>query len=240
MIEVVSETGSTNADLAARLRGGERVREGDWLVADRQTAGRGRQGRQWLDGHGNFMGSTVVRLRGGEPQPASLALVAGIAVHAAVSSRLPADRTAILKWPNDVIVGHAKLAGILLERVEDAVIVGIGVNLSSAPPLPDRAAAALTDSGGHLTRDQFARDLASGFELEVQRWRDYGLAPIIARWLAVAHAPGTALRVHEPGGETVEGSFAGLDEAGGLQLRLADGTTRAIHAGDVLLAENPN
>ena len=62
MIQTVAETGSTNADLAARLRSGERVGEGDWLVADRQVAGRGRQGRPWSDGAGNFMGSTVVRL----------------------------------------------------------------------------------------------------------------------------------------------------------------------------------
>ncbi|MEJ5976029.1 biotin--[acetyl-CoA-carboxylase] ligase [Novosphingobium sp. PS1R-30] len=231
MIHTLAETGSTNADLAARLRASESVAEGDWLVADRQTAGKGRQGREWLDGAGNFMGSTVVHLRFGDPEPASLALLVGLAVHEAVTPLLNDGLSATLKWPNDLLIGRAKLAGILLERVNDSVIIGVGVNLAQAPEVPDRETVALQG----VDRDAFAADLAREFAAELERWRNFGLAPIVQRWLAAAHPLGTPLTVGEPGEEGLIGAFAGLAEDGALLLRLADGRTRAIHAGEVRL-----
>lgn len=231
LIEYLAETGSTSVDLAERLRGPGFVAEGFWLVADRQTAGKGRQGRAWCDGAGNFMGSTLVHRRFGDPDAASLALAAGLAVHETVSSRLPPGAEARLKWPNDLMIGTAKLAGILLEMVGDSVIVGIGVNLAVAPALADRETIAL----GGADRDAFAADLARMFALELDRWRSFGLAPIVNRWLAAAHPPGTRLSVGEPGEAPLAGTFAGLTEEGALLLRLADGRTRVIHAGDVRL-----
>ena len=230
-IEFVVETGSTNADLAARLRSGTGVREGHWLVADRQHAGKGRRGRSWLDAPGNFMGSTAVHLRFGDPEAASLALLAALAVHEAVSARLPVGAEARLKWPNDVLIGSAKLAGVLLERVAGSVVIGVGVNLVAAPDLPGREAIALGSAG----RDAFAADLARLFDLELERWRSFGLPPIIHRWLAVAHPLGAPLAVGERGETPLAGSFAGLTDSGALQLRLADGNVRIIHAGDVRL-----
>ena len=237
LIERVSETGSTNADLAARLGAGERVTEGHWLVADRQSAGRGRQGRAWFDGAGNFMGSTVVHPGHGDPPANTLALVAGLALHAVVEPLVPPPQRPLLKWPNDVLVGSAKLAGILLERVADAVVVGIGVNLAQAPALPDREAVALTAFGPAPDRDAFAASLAASFARELERWRTYGLEPLVARWPAAAHSQGTPLAIGEPGLDSLFGTFAGLTPEGALQLRLADGTLRAIHAGEVRLAE---
>lgn len=236
MIEFIKETGSTSADIAARLHAGEYVPEGHWLVADRQTAGRGRQSREWFDGGGNFMGSTVVHLRSGDPEPPSLSLLAGLAVYEAVSAKAGAPAAMTLKWPNDVMVGDAKLAGILLERIGDAVVVGIGVNLVSAPQLPDRATVSLVDLGVTINRDAFAEDLARTFDFELERWRNYGLAPIIKRWLAVAHPKGTPLTAYEPGEAPLSGTFVGLGDDGSLQLRLADGSSRAIHAGEVSLS----
>ncbi|MDR2858325.1 MAG: biotin--[acetyl-CoA-carboxylase] ligase [Novosphingobium sp.] len=235
MIEYLAQTGSTNADLAARLRAGGFVPEGHWLVADRQTAGRGRQGREWFDGAGNFMGSTVVHQRFGDPAAATLALVAGLAVHEAVAARLPAGVEARLKWPNDVLVGTAKLAGILLERAADSVVIGIGVNLASAPSLADRQAVSLAGFGAVPDRDAFAADLVRLFDSELDRWRSFGTGPIVKRWLAAAHPPGTPLVAGEPGEVPVKGRFVGLAEDGALQLRLADGTLRVIHAGEVRL-----
>ena len=237
MIQVVSETGSTNADLTARLAAGERVPEGDWLIADRQSAGKGRLGRAWFDGAGNFMGSTVVHPGHGDPPASTLALVAGLAVHEAVSPHIPPPRRAMLKWPNDVLVGGAKLAGILLERTSDSVVVGIGVNLTAAPELPDRATTALSTFGPAPSRDAFAAMLAATFDRELERWRTYGLEPLIARWIAAGHPPGRALAIGEPGQEPLYGTFTGLTPDGALQLRLADGSVRAIHAGEVRLAE---
>ncbi|PCD03987.1 biotin--[acetyl-CoA-carboxylase] ligase [Sphingomonas spermidinifaciens] len=229
MVEV-AETGSTNADLAVLAAGG--AEEGLWLRADRQTAGRGRQGRAWTSPPGNFYGSTLVRLRPSDPPPTSLSLVAGVALHEAAGAYLPAPQPLRLKWPNDLLLGGAKLAGILLERIEAAVIVGIGVNLAHAPALPDRPTATLDAAP---TPADFAHTLAAAFARWLGRWRGEGLGAIREAWLARAHSLGAALRLHGPDGDAIEGLFDGLAADGALRLRLADGRTRVIHAGDVFL-----
>lgn len=236
MIHTVPETGSTNADLAARIAAHERVAEGEWLIADRQNAGRGRQGRVWFDGAGNFMGSTVVWPGQGDPPLGTLALVAGLALLDAVAPLIPPPHQARLKWPNDLLIGAAKLSGILLEGAGEAVIVGIGVNLAQAPAVEGRETIALSAFGPAPDRDLFAASLARHFDAELERWRSYGLEPLIRRWQAAAHPLGTPLAVGEPGETPLQGTFAGLASDGALQLRLADGTTRTIHAGEVRLA----
>ena len=233
LIRTVAETGSTNADLADALRAGERVSEGDWLVADRQTAGRGRQGRAWFDGAGNFMGSTVVRLGPADPPASTLALLAGLALYETVSPLLADPSALSLKWPNDLLVGRAKLAGILLEREGDAVVIGIGVNLAAAPDVEGRETTALASLGPAPDRDAFAEALAAIFDRELERWRTVGIEPMLRRWQAAAHPPGTPLTVHEASGEVVSGQFAGLAADGSLLLCLEDGAVRPIHAGDV-------
>lgn len=236
MIEYLAETGSTNADLLERVRQGERVSEGNWLVAERQLAGKGRQGRTWFDGAGNFMGSTVVEVRASDPPPASLALVAGLAVYETVVAMVSEPGALALKWPNDLLLRGAKLAGILLEREGDAIVVGIGVNLGKAPDLPDRETIALSALGPAPDRNQFANSLARQLDTELERWRTFGLPPMIRRWELAAHALGTELRVQPPGEDVLLGAFAGLDDSGALQLRLPDGEVKVIHAGDVMLA----
>ncbi|PNU06223.1 biotin--[acetyl-CoA-carboxylase] ligase [Novosphingobium guangzhouense] len=231
MIEIVAETGSTNADLAKRLSDGEYLSEGRWLVADRQNSGRGRLGRVWDDGAGNFMGSTVVRVAPGDPSPATLALMTGLALYQALSPFVH-DGLA-LKWPNDLLVHDAKIAGILLEMVSGVVIVGIGVNLAQAPDIAGRRTAALGE--GAPSRDVFAEAMAYSFEVELQRWRTAGIGPLLRRWQAAAHPVGTPLRVMPPGERAVDGTFAGLADDGNLRLALLDGSVRTIHAGDVLL-----
>lgn len=236
MIRTVPETGSTNADLLSGLRSGERIAEGDWLVADRQTSGRGRQGRKWFDGAGNFMGSTVVRLTQGDPPPASFALAVGLALYEAVMPLL-ADPTPLqLKWPNDLTYSGAKLAGILLEREGTALVVGIGVNLAQAPALKDRATISLSAIGPAPSRDMFTMTLRSSFALELDRWRSYGVEPLVRRWLVAAHPRGTQLTVAPPGEARLMGAFDGLTGDGALRLRTIDGATRVIHAGDVFFA----
>lgn len=236
MIRTIPETGSTNADLLAALRAGERVSEGDWLVADRQTAGRGRQGREWSDGTGNFMGSTVVRLTPGGPAPASFALAAGLAAYEALLPLLPEPASLQLKWPNDLTFGGAKLAGILLEREGEAMVVGIGVNLARAPAIEGRTTIALAALGPAPDRDRFGAGLAAAFATELERWRSYGLDPLVRRWQAAAHPVGTPLTIAPPGEERLAGMFDGLTDDGALRLRLADGSSRVMHAGDVFFA----
>lgn len=232
---IVAQTGSTNADLLARIAAGEDLAEGTWLIADRQIAGRGRQGRQWLDGPGNFMGSTVVRLGGLDPSPASLSFVAALAVYGAAAGRIARPACLQLKWPNDILLSGAKFCGILLEREGDCAVVGIGVNLAGAPKLVDRATLALSDLGTAPDRDLFAADLAASFTTELERWRRYGTGPLFSRWQAAAHQSGTRLSVHDDKGVRVSGCYMGLAEDGALCLSLDDGTTRVFHAGDVML-----
>jgi BirA family biotin operon repressor/biotin-[acetyl-CoA-carboxylase] ligase len=139
-----------------------------------------------------------------------------------------------LKWPNDVLLNGGKFCGLLLERVGAAVVVGIGVNLASTPR-SESAARALAEIGPAPDRDIFAAQLAAQFDIELRRWRQFGLEPILNRWLAAAHAVGSALTVHEPSGARISGTFDGLEPDGALRLRLADGSARVIHAGDVIL-----
>lgn len=234
MIETVAEIASTNSALLARLDAGETIGEGTWLVADRQTAGRGRAGRQWSDGHGNFMGSTVAHVRAGDPPAPTLSLVAGVALHRA----LGAVAGALLKWPNDVLVEGAKLAGILLERHGDAVVVGIGVNLAQAPVVPDRPTVSLAALGHAIPRDPFAQTLADEWRAALAQWHSDGWAALRDDWLARAHPRGTLLSVHDRDAGPIIGAFAGLDPDGAALLRLADGQQRAIHAGDMELVRD--
>lgn len=234
-LQFVSSTGSTNADLLASVRGAAPVPEGQWLIADRQTAGRGRQGRGWEDGRGNFMGSTVIRLAPGDPAPASLALVSGLALYETVRTLLSGPVQLQLKWPNDLMIDGAKLAGILLERAGDCVVAGFGVNLAHAPKVAGRQTAALTRYGPAPDRDLFAATLADSLAEELARWRTYGVEPVIRRWQTAAHPVGTRLTVLPPGELQLAGEFAGLAEDGSLRLALPNGETRIIRAGDVML-----
>lgn len=234
-IQIVEETGSTNADLAKRARAGD-MQEGQWLVARRQTAGKGRQGREWFDGSGNFMGSTLVTLKPNDPPPATLSFVAALALYDAVGEALIQSNRPVLKWPNDVLLKDGKLSGILLELVGDHVVVGIGVNLARAPKLEDRKTAALSDYGPAPSVDWFSDCLARFFAQRLSAWRQGGLAPILKEFLEGSlHRPGTHINVHDTDGSRVEGMFAGLEQSdGALRLRLADGSERVIRAGDIV------
>jgi BirA family biotin operon repressor/biotin-[acetyl-CoA-carboxylase] ligase len=237
LIDFVPETGSTNADLLARLAGGERVPEGYWFVAARQTAGKGRQGRRWLDAPGNFMGSTVVHLSERDPPPPTLSFVAALAVYETVLPYLPGSRELMLKWPNDVLLGGAKFCGLLLEREGPSAVIGIGINLASAPEVADRRTRAVSEFAPSPGVETFAYRLAEQFDVELARWRQFGLDPILGRWRVAAHPLGTPLTVHEPSGALVSGVFDGLEPDGALRLRLEDGTARVIHAGDVSIED---
>lgn len=232
-IRNVAETGSTNDDLAELARKG--AEEGVWIRAGRQSGGRGRQGREWHSPPGNLYASTLVRLRPADPPAPTLALVAAVALQETASD-FAVDGVAIqIKWPNDLLVAGAKLSGILLERIGDSIVIGFGVNLANHPDLIDRPAINMGMLGCAPDPAQFLEALAKGFARWVARWRGEGLEPIRTRWLAAAHPLGTALSTHNAAGARIEGLFDGLDESGALRLRLADGTVRVIHAGDVFL-----
>jgi len=226
-IRIVERTGSTNADLLADRT----VNEGDWLVALTQEAGRGRQGREWISESGNFFGSTLVLLQKGNPPAPSLSLAAGLALIEAVDLAAP-GLPLMLKWPNDLLLGTAKLGGILLERNGNRVVAGFGVNLGKAPHVEGRDVAALN---GVLIPQAFAPLLAGSFARLLDLWRTTEPDAFAKAWLARAHPVGTRLTIHSAPGETTTGRFDGIEPDGALQLRREDGEIDIIRAGDVEL-----
>lgn len=223
-IRTVAATGSTNADLLELAREG--AVDGLWLRAEIQLAGRGRQGRSWASPAGNLYASTLVRLRPSDPPAGLLALVAAVALREAVG-------VGMIKWPNDLLIDGAKVAGILLERTDDAVVAGFGVNIAHAPQLPDRATTTLSDAGLALTPGKLVVTLADRFSAWLARWREPAVGAVADAWLAYAHPSGSPLSVNLPDGGRAEGRFDGLAPDGALALRLASGERRTIHAGDV-------
>jgi BirA family transcriptional regulator, biotin operon repressor / biotin---[acetyl-CoA-carboxylase] ligase len=208
--------------------------EGSWLRAGRQTGGRGRMGRIWESSGGNLFCSTLVRVSPYDPPAHTLALVSANAVHALVAPLC--DGQARIKWPNDVLVDGAKIAGILLERVGDAIVIGIGVNVIGHPTALDRPVTSLAAQGACDADAASLLDrLIELFAHWLAIWRAQGLEPVRAHWLLNAHPAGAPMRVMLPNGEAIEGAFDTLDRDGMLILRLANGQSRAIHAGDIIL-----
>lgn len=182
---------------------------------------------------GNLYASTLVRLRPSDPPAATLALVAAVALQEVVNGVIAATATAQLKWPNDLLIDGRKVSGVLLERSEAVVVVGIGVNVAHHPALAGAAATSLRACGATIDAVALLDQLAAGFARWLSVWRAEGVGAIADRWVHRAHPPGTMLSVNLPDGENVVGRFAGLDEGGALVLGLADGGARVIHAGDV-------
>jgi BirA family biotin operon repressor/biotin-[acetyl-CoA-carboxylase] ligase len=233
-IHHVAETGSTNADMLELARTAS-ISEGDWLYADVQTSGRGRLGRDWVSPVGNVYASSLVTLRLSDPAAPTLALVAAVSVYDTLKI-WTAEQTLTIKWPNDLLIGGAKISGILLEGIGNAVVVGIGVNLAPVPTDIDRPAISLATLGiAPPDAKTFLETLIEIFETWLSRWRAEGLPTIRAAWLDRAHPIGTALSAATPDGTRIQGLFDGLTTDCALRLRLADGSTRVIHAGDVFL-----
>lgn len=193
-------------------------------------------GRTWDSPDGNMFASTIVRLRPHDPPASTLAFVSALAVHDCIGQIAP-EIAVQIKWPNDLLSKDgSKLCGILLERIDDAIIVGIGLNLVWHPPGLDRPVTDLKTLGGFPPHPQAVVEiLASAFAIWLERWRIGGISAIASSWQKHAHMIGTAIAVNLPTGEQEHGLYAGLSDDGALQLRLANGSIRAIHAADIFL-----
>jgi BirA family transcriptional regulator, biotin operon repressor / biotin---[acetyl-CoA-carboxylase] ligase len=227
---------STNAKALNLARSGERGPL--WIVAERQTAGRGRRGNAWASPAGNLYATLLLT----DPAPAErapeLSFVAALAAHDALAELAPALAASLtLKWPNDILCGGAKLAGILIEgeRVGDtlAVAIGIGVNCRDHPTETPYPATDLRAAGAHVTTADLLEALSATMLRRLEQWRrGAGFADIRAAWVERAAGIGGEMLVRLPGSEIV-GRGEGLDAHGRLQLRLADGSLQAIAAGEV-------
>lgn len=175
-----------------------------------------------------------MRLTPRDPPAPGLALVAGLAAHDALVDHVTGV-SLLIKWPNDIMANGAKLCGILLERRDEAVAVGFGVNVAQAPAIPGRETTCIAAFGNRPDLDTLWDSLASAFARRLREWRDAGLGPIIAHWSRRAHPAGTPIEVHEPDGSLRTGAFDGLSGDGGLIVALADGRRHVMHVGDVFM-----
>jgi BirA family biotin operon repressor/biotin-[acetyl-CoA-carboxylase] ligase len=226
---------STN-DEARRLAeagSGERLA----VTADVQTAGRGRQGRAWVSPHGNLHVSFVLR----PPVKPAEAGAFGFGVAVAVAEtveRLAHGVDAKCKWPNDVLAGDKKVAGILLEsrgtpEMLDWLICGIGLNVAEAPENTAWPATSLAALGADTPVERALETLVARFDHWYRHWLAEGFASLRQAWLARAHALGETLKIRRNGDER-EGKFVGLDPGGALVLEHAGGRRETISYGEVL------
>ena len=232
---VLDETDSTNSEARRRAEAG--APEGLAVVARRQTAGRGRRGRHWHSPEGNLYVSLLLRPERPLAEAALLSFVTVVALGEAAESMLPPESPVAFKWPNDLLVGGAKCAGMLLESSggggrPDWLIVGVGVNLVSHPrglpyPATDMAAQGARPSSPDDALDAFIRRFAHWRGI----WLRRGFAPVRRAWLARAAGLGGPAEVRA-GAATLRGTFAGLDPGGAMLLETADGRRR-VAAGDV-------
>jgi len=228
--------GSTNSEALAQSRQGDKGPL--WVVAREQNAGRGRRGREWVSAPGNLYATLLLA----DPAPAEaapqLAFVTGLAVHDAIVAC--ADELAeglALKWPNDVLYGNKKLAGILIESEMSAgklaVAVGVGVNCARHPAQASFPATDLVEAGKNVSPESLLYALSRTMMGRLAKWnRGAGFAAIRADWLTCATGIGREITVRLPGHD-LDGYFEGLDDSGQLLLRLADGKLQTITAGDV-------
>jgi BirA family transcriptional regulator, biotin operon repressor / biotin---[acetyl-CoA-carboxylase] ligase len=229
----LTDIDSTNDDVSRRAAAG--AADGLWVRADQQSKGRGRQGRAWVsEPDGNLYCSTLVRPQRDEPPMQQLSFVAALAVFDTLA---PYVSQLQLKWPNDVLAGGAKLAGILLEsggtQTAPWLVIGIGINLRSHPENIERAATNVYAQSGTLFEPgTLINALADHFEAWRAHWRNSGFAPVKEAWLSACHLLGTPL-VARVGQAAINGVFAGLGDDGALLLQLESGEIRPIYAGDV-------
>jgi BirA family biotin operon repressor/biotin-[acetyl-CoA-carboxylase] ligase len=249
-LDIRAETASTNADVAGAARAGDA--EGLVVVAERQSAGRGRRDRQWSSPPRAGLTLSVL-LRPGRADPEKgwravpagayswLPLLAGVALLETVQRVAEVDAT--LKWPNDLLVKDGKCAGILAEAVDDAVILGIGLNVSTrADELPETTglpATSLKVAGAATTdRDPLLRSLLRGLAGWYAGWReadgDAELSGLLAAYRRGCSTIGREVRVLLPAGPPIEGEATGVDGDGRLVVRTADGADHRVSAGDVL------
>jgi BirA family transcriptional regulator, biotin operon repressor / biotin---[acetyl-CoA-carboxylase] ligase len=265
-VEVTAVTGSTNADLLARAVRGEP--EGAVLAAEQQSAGRGRLGRTWVSPPRAAVTFSVLLRPTAVPRARLgwLPLLAGVAVADAV--RVVAAVDAQLKWPNDVLAGPRKspaggsgpaaaggqanrvvpprkLGGILAEAAGDAVVVGIGVNVSTEPaelPPPGPGALAATslrlEGATSLDRERLLAEILAGLERRYRAWcqvfGDTERSGLRAEYTGLCGTIGRHVRVELPGGRTLDGLAAGVDADGRLLISMPPDADLPVAAGDIV------
>ncbi len=236
ILDEVDSTLNEAARIAASLSGPE------WILAHRQTAGRGRRGRTWADSTGNFAATLVLRPAGDPARIALRSFVAALALFDACVAVTGRTDGFALKWPNDVLLNGGKLAGILLESAGQGgaithLSIGIGVNLVQAPPVEKvearalRPVSLLSETGAQVTPEDFLTYLADAYARYEDQFITLGFAPIRTAWLDRAARLGQVISARTGTSET-SGTFETVDAMGNLVLLTPKGRV-SIPAADV-------
>ena len=235
-VEVVAETGSTNADLLARA---PQLAAPLLLVAEHQSAGRGRAGRSWLSEAGHSLTFSLAwRFAGGPQRLSGLPLAVGVALGETIAAL---GQPVQLKWPNDVLKDGDKLAGILVETASAAdgatwAIVGIGVNLVMPDAMEERIGrpVAAVPWLARMDRDALLAALLDGLAAAMRAFDQAGFAAFAARWNRLHAWQGEQVVLIDGGAVLHEGRAAGVDDGGRLLLDTEAGRVTVV-AGDVSL-----
>lgn len=233
-VRLVASTASTHADVAAAARAGEPA--GLVVVAEEQTAGRGRGDRQWLSPpRASVLASALLRPEADVSTWPLLPLLVGLAAVEAVVA--VGDVDGRLKWPNDVLVGGRKLAGVLCERVDDAVVVSIGLNVSTRPDeLATDTATSLAIAGGVTDRESVAKEILRALARRYLAWQADAGGPdsVVPAYRERCETIGSRVALALPGGDVVRGVAASVDDHGRLVVTEdSTGREQAWLAGDV-------
>jgi BirA family transcriptional regulator, biotin operon repressor / biotin---[acetyl-CoA-carboxylase] ligase len=232
---------STSEEAGRRARDG--APEGTLVWAEEQSAGRGRRGRMWLSPPGNLYCSLVVRPICPAAEAVQLGFVASLALAQAAEAVLPTARTVACKWPNDVLVGNRKVAGMLLDASSagngrcEYVVIGMGINVRWHPGPAEAqfpATSLVAEGAVDLDPARFLAVLAPLVHDGLVRWRERGFAPVREDWLRRAFGLNQVMNVRLDD-RLLSGTFAGLDASGAMMVRCADGL-HVVMAGDVVSA----
>jgi len=239
-VAVFGEIDSTMDE--ARRRAEQGNQQPLWIVAERQTKGRGRRSRAWESGDGNLLCTLSLHLHHSLAEAAKLSFLAALCVAETLDHYVGDAQRIRLKWPNDVLLDDHKAAGILLESAKHDTAttwlsIGIGVNLAQHPQAALWPATSLRAAGVDAPHPHAALEvLARRFAVWLARWQTDGFAPIKAAWLARAARIGAEIEVRLDK-DTLAGIFTTLDETGALVLTGPDGSVRLISAGDVFFPD---
>lgn len=236
---VLAETDSTNSEAARRIPD---LTGPTWILALKQTAARGRRGREWVNPKGNFAATLAMRPAIAPEMAALRSFVAALALSDALAAATGRPGSISLKWPNDVLLNGGKVAGILLESAGQGtevshLAIGIGVNLAAAPTVKEveanatRPVSVLSETGAAVEPEAFLDLLAPAFARYEDQLRTYGFGPIREAWLRQAAKLGQPITART-GSDEVTGTFETVDEQGNLVLITPKGR-RAIAAADI-------
>lgn len=231
---VLPTVGSTNEHAKQLARAGYPA--GTAVLAQEQTAGKGRHGNTWTSPPGNLYMSLILRPELRALQIGQLSFLCALALFRCLRGVLPATADIGLKWPNDVLVEGRKCAGILLESAStgmqpvDWVVAGVGVNIAFAP----EGAISVVQAGGNIDAPTLADRLLGEIMALYGEWLAQGFAPVRKGWMQAATRLGETIDVRLTR-ETLHGVFQGIDETGALLLGMPDGTQRTIASGEVYI-----